>query len=279
MELKRLQLNKQPNYSQHKIAEMKSIIKLIILSLFLQQSAKAQYVNFPTEGIIEFQKTVNTHTIFRRFMNKDNESYIQKAFDAHKKNNPQFKVMKSTLTFSGNTTLYKPIEEQESPQQNFLSFHPSMNQINHIYSDLATGTFVNQKTAFEQNFLVKDTLRNIKWKITDETREIAGYSCRRANGIMMDSIYVVAFYTDKIPVSGGPESFSGLPGMILDVMLPHEHIRWTAKTVSEKSGLAASIKAPTKGKVQTTTELKKTVQSSTKNWGDAAREFMKAILL
>lgn len=257
---------------------MKAIIKLIILGMLLQQSAKAQYVNFPTEGIIEFQKTVNTHTIFRRFMNKDNESFIQKAFDAHKKNNPQFKVMKSTLTFSGNTTLYKPIEEQEA-QQNFLSFHPAMNQINTIYSDLAAGTFVNQKSAFEQNFLVKDTLRNIKWKITDETREVAGYSCRRANGIIMDSIYVVAFYTDKIPVSGGPESFSGLPGMILDVALPHEHIRWTAKTITEKTGLAASVKAPTKGKVQTNAEMKKTIQSSSKNWGDAAKEAMKALLL
>jgi len=31
------------------------------------------------------------------------------------------------------------------------------------------------------------------------------------------SIDVVAFYTDDIPVSGGPESFDGLTGMILQV--------------------------------------------------------------
>ena len=30
-------------------------------------------------------------------------------------------------------------------------------------------------------------------------------------------INVVAFYKDDIPVSGGPESFNGLPGMILQV--------------------------------------------------------------
>jgi len=30
-------------------------------------------------------------------------------------------------------------------------------------------------------------------------------------------INAVAFYTDDIPVSGGPESFNGLPGMILQV--------------------------------------------------------------
>ncbi len=57
---------------------------------------------------------------------------------------------------------------------------------------------------------MQDSTRKITWKITDEMREIAGFSCRRANAIMLDSIYVVAFYTDQIPVSGGPESFSGL---------------------------------------------------------------------
>jgi len=264
------------NISKSKL-RMKLPVQLFFLCLLLQLGAKAQYVNFPTEGVIEFEKKVNTHVIFRRFMNKDNESYVQKAFDQYKKNNPQFKSMKSTLSFTANATLYTPVEEQEM-QQSFLSFHPSMNQINLIYSDLSAGTLVNQKKLFEQNFLVKDTLRNIKWKLTDETREIAGYSCRRANGIMLDSIYVVAFYTDKIPVSGGPESFAGLPGMILGVALPHEHITWFAKTVTEKSGLSASIKAPTKGKVQTTAELKNTIKSSTKNWGDSYRELIKALL-
>ena len=44
----------------------------------------------------------------------------------------------------------------------------------------------------------------IKWKFTDEYRNILGYDCRRVNGIMQDSVYIVAFYTPQIPVSGGP---------------------------------------------------------------------------
>jgi GLPGLI family protein len=32
----------------------------------------------------------------------------------------------------------------------------------------------------------------------------------------MDSVFIVAFYTDQIVTSGGPESFNELPGMILD---------------------------------------------------------------
>ena len=256
----------------------KLILPLFMICLFLQIKAKAQFVNFPTEGVIEFEKKVNSYAIFKRIINKDNESYMQKAFDQFKKTQPQFKVMKSMLHFSSNSTLYTPVEEQEA-SQNFLSFHPSTTQPNIIYTDLANGTMVNQKKVFEQNFLVKDSIRQIKWKITDETREIAGYTCRRANAIMLDSIYVVAFYTDKIPVSGGPESFSGLPGMILGVALPHENITWFAKSVTEKAGQSAFIKPPTKGKVQTQAELKKTIQSSTKNWGDMAKEALKSILL
>ena len=34
---------------------------------------------------------------------------------------------------------------------------------------------------------------------------------------MCDTVYVVAFYTEDIPVSGGPEMFGGLPGMILEL--------------------------------------------------------------
>jgi GLPGLI family protein len=47
----------------------------------------------------------------------------------------------------------------------------------------------------------------------------------------MDSIYVVAFYSDQIVVRGGPESFWGLPGMIMGVVLPHEYTTWYATKV------------------------------------------------
>ena len=49
---------------------------------------------------------------------------------------------------------------------------------------------------------------------------------------MLDSIYIVAFFAEKKSVSGGPESFSGLPGMILELALPHDNIIWRATKVS-----------------------------------------------
>ena len=96
-----------------------------------------------------------------------------------------------------------------------------------------------------------------------------GYPCRRANGLMMDSIYVVAFYTDQIPVSGGPESFAGLPGMILEVALPHENVIWRATKVNENTVPETAIIAPKKGKPLDNKGLLETLQSVFKNRGDA----------
>ncbi|MEJ0079777.1 MAG: GLPGLI family protein [Puia sp.] len=79
-----------------------------------------------------------------------------------------------------------------------------LNQFNTIFTDLGAKRIVDQKKVFEQTYLITDSTRKIKWKITDETREIAGYSCRRANGIYLDSIYIVAFFTTRLPLAGAP---------------------------------------------------------------------------
>ena len=46
--------------------------------------------------------------------------------------------------------------------------------------------------------------------------------------MVMDSIVVIAFYTDEILTSGGPESFNGLPGMIMGLAIPRLHTTWYA---------------------------------------------------
>lgn len=112
--------------------------------------------------------------------------------------------------------------------------------------------------------MLTDSLRKIRWKITDETREVAGYQCRRANALILDSVYVVAFYTDEIHVSGGPELFSGLPGMILEVALPHDNVIWRATKVTINNGIAP-LSPPAKGRSITFDELETTIISLFKN--------------
>ncbi|MDB5121129.1 MAG: hypothetical protein JWN56_2347 [Sphingobacteriales bacterium] len=256
-------------------------LKLILFSyvLLLTNQLFAQHARFTTEGTIEYEKRVNMPALIKKLINKDNESFLTTAYEDYKKNQPQFKVLKSTLNFANGKTLFVPVVEPTVPSNGFFNDLPATSQNNIIYTDLSTSTSITQKKVFEETFLVKDSTRKITWKITSETKEIAGYTCRRANALILDSVYVVAFYTDKIAVSGGPESFSGLPGMILGVALPHDNITWFATSVVDKPLSPNIMKVPIKGKVKTNKELKETLTSVMKNWGNYAQMALKAFML
>ncbi|MHB8206327.1 GLPGLI family protein [Mucilaginibacter sp.] len=250
---------------------------LLTFTLFiLALNLFAQNAHFTTSGTVEYNKTSNVYAMIEKEVSKDNEAFYRPFIDAYKKGNPQFKVLKSTLTFSGDKTLFVPIEPETIG--NMFSNIPLANQNNTIYNDLDAKTTISEKVVFDATFLIKDTIRKIKWKITGETREVAGYTCRRANGIMMDSIYVVAFYTEKIHVSGGPESFNGLPGMILQVAVPHENIAWVATKVTDLPVIENAVQPPKKGKSVTHAQLITTLHDLTKNWGDNAQFYLKGFL-
>ena len=131
-----------------------------------------------------------------------------------KKQMPEFDVTYFNLYFDGNKTLYKPGREVQTTQK-IPDWFKGPASDNIVYCDLQSGKTVAQKTVYEATFLIQDSLRNAKWKITNDTREIAGFNCRKATTVIMDSVFVVAFYTDQIVTNGGPESFNELPGMIL----------------------------------------------------------------
>ncbi|RZL14224.1 MAG: GLPGLI family protein [Pedobacter sp.] len=256
---------------------MKNIITIALSLLISLSTIKAQNVRFPPAGVIEFEKSTNMYAIMKKAADKSSENYMREAYDNYKKNNPQFKVLQSTLTFSNDKTLFTPIAPAENPRGFFND--PMSEQNSTVYNDLANGLLTAQKKVYEETFLLKDSIRRINWKLTSEVRTIAGYECRRANAVILDSIYVVAFYTDKIPVSGGPESFNGLPGMILGVALPHENITWFAKTVTDKSIPVTELKVPAKGKPMDYKTLKTTINSALKDWGDYAQAAIKAFML
>ena len=95
----------------------------------------------------------------------------------------------------------------------------------------------------------------------------------------MDSIYVVAFYTDEIVTPGGPESFTGLPGMILGVALPHQHITWFATKVEAVKVTDVEMTIPGKGKKVNSAALKETLQGSLNQWGKRGRWFILSSLI
>ncbi|TKC60365.1 GLPGLI family protein [Pedobacter hiemivivus] len=253
--------------------------KFILLAglIFTVHHLFAQNVRFTNSGVIEFEKSINQHATIKKAIARSG-GMMGSSFDDFKKSAPQFKLLKSTLRFSGNKTLFAPVVETDD-NRGMFGGSPESEQSNITYTDLSTNTFITEKKFFEETFLVKDSPRKINWKLTSEMRDIAGYECRRANAIIMDSVYVVAFYTDKIPVSGGPESFTGLPGMILGVALPHDNITWFAKTVTDRPIPVTEIKPPTKGKPMDNKSLLETISKVLNRWGSEASRMIKLLLI
>lgn len=235
----------------------------------------AQNKHFITSGTIEFERTANMFALMKKKVTKNSMEY-KGDYEKYLIAEPQFRKLKSTLTFDANTSLFIP----KSAENIYWRYNSSMaSQINIVFSDLKNGNSVIQKEFYERTYLVKDTIRKIKWKITDETRDIVGFKCRRANGIMLDSIYVVAFYTDEIHVKGGPESFNGLPGMILGVSVPHENVTWFATMVTEKTVEPKTLSAPKKGKEVNNKQMQAEIMKALGNQGDLALFELKGLML
>ena len=165
-----------------------------------------------------------------------------------------------------NKSVYKPGKETEDEKSGFFESPAAANT---VYKDLLQQTSISQKQIFESQFLIIDSIRSLKWKILPETRTIAGFDCHKAVSRICDSVVVVAFYTDEIIPSTGPESFSGLPGMILELAIPRLYTTWTATKV-ELLDIADEkrITPPAKGKKANEKELAQQIKDGIKNWGD-----------
>ncbi len=83
----------------------------------------------------------------------------------------------------------------------------------------------------------------------------------------MDSVYVIAFYTDQIIPSGGPESFNGLPGMILGIAIPRINTTWFATKTRTGIGKTGRYCCTKKGKKLTNVQLIEQLKPVMKDWG------------
>jgi GLPGLI family protein len=242
---------------------MKKIV-FISLVIFCTKSVFAQ-TQFISKAKIEFEKRTNVW------------ADIKGEFaDQFKKSNPEYKSSFFNYEFADNKSIYEPGRETDSKSPFFFGGTATSNI---VFSNYNSGKFIAQKNIFDKIFLVEDSLRNATWKITNDFREIAGFNCRRATTIIMDSVFVVAFYTDEIMIPGGPESFNGLPGMMLGLVINRLHTTWYATKVEVNSVNVKDIAPPLRGKKVNNAELIETLKKSFSGWGDAANRNIWQIMI
>ena len=243
---------------------MRYIIPIVFVLASIKISAQQIFI---TKGKIEFEKQTNLHKDLDESWGSDDDNiWIQ----SYKKSLPKIQTVYFDLYFNENKTLYKAGKEAIQGLLKVPEWMEDRSIENIIYNDLKENKTVSQKNIFDNNYLITDTLRKIDWKITSDTRTIAGIECRKAIGKVMDSVYVIAFYTDLVQCSGGPESFTGLPGMILGVAIPRLNTTWFATKIQLIEIKESDFLIPKNGKKSNFADLQTIVTKSTKGWGKNA---------
>ena len=206
-------------------------------------------------GLVEYEVRTNNHKIF-------GDGIWAEMF---KDKMPQFSTTWYHLTFDGDRAVYQFNRRDEKTK---LPWARGEDEENFWFNDYKSGTFTHRKFVFDDNYLLSDSLMKIDWKLVpNETREIAGFNCRKAVGIIFDSVYVFAFYTDEITVSGGPMGLHGLPGLILGITIPRMYTSWIATKLQINGVNTGVIAAPVKGKKKKATELQENLIKVTSDWG------------
>ncbi|MGZ8554741.1 MAG: GLPGLI family protein [Chitinophagaceae bacterium] len=240
-------------------------MKKILLTIMIGSWGILNAQQFIESGAIEFEVRTNNHRAM------EGEGMWGEMF---KDKIPQFSITYYQYTFNDNKAIYKfDRYDEKSKLPRGFGFESVEDDV--WFNDYTTGTFTNYKYIVDNNYLLAGALMNIDWKLSPtETREIAGFNCRKATGIIFDSVYVFAFYTDEITISGGPMGIHGLPGMILGITIPRMFTSYIATKLQVAGVDVRKIVAPQKGKKKELNELRENLQRVSKNWGSYGQQAM-----
>ncbi|HRN97936.1 MAG TPA: GLPGLI family protein, partial [Flavobacterium sp.] len=261
------------------------------LSLLVSGLTSAQF-----QGMAVYESKTSTADFSAQMRgNRDITPEMQKMIEERMK-----KMFEKTfiLNFDQTASIYKEEEKLDAPGQasGMRMMSSMMGGGGTYYKNVKEKTYTVDREFMGKEFLVKDTLTNIKWKMEGETRVIGGYTCFKATAVMpasktdfrnyrprgdkkddkkeekkeeprqtnfMDQvelpkeIVVTAWYAPEIPVNQGPEGYWGLPGLILEVNDGKTTILCSKIVLNPKE--KAEIKAPAGGKTVTQAEYDETV--------------------
>jgi GLPGLI family protein len=244
------------------------------------------------QGMAVYESKTSTADFKTRMQgNKDITPEMQKTMEERMKT-----MFEKTfiLNFDKSASTYKEEEKLDAPTQGgagggMRMMGSMMGTGGTFYKNIKEKSYTVDKEFMGKEFLVKDSLPNLKWKMEGETRVIGGYNCFKATAIRPVSktdfrnfrpkkenesepkpktdekktdfmsgievpkeVVVTAWYTPEIPVNQGPENYWGLPGLILEINDGKTVILCSKIVLNPKE--KAVIKASTKGKVVTQAE-------------------------
>lgn len=242
--------------------------QLFILSAFIIALPSLAQVK---EGKIIFERTMQLQIR----INDDNPAFQNMI--------PRERKDKFELLFTEGKSLWQPVEDDNQGDEMNFGDGNAMRMVIRMpgseditYHNIAESKKVEQRELGGKNYIIADSIRKQNWKLAGETKQILGYNCMKAtsqrtqesmrmtmdNGEakrekVIDTLNIVAWFTNEIPGSFGPEMYQGqLPGTILEIDVNNGRNSFKAVEVNPKVDVA-KIKEPSKGKKATNEEFVK----------------------
>ncbi|EAR12708.1 hypothetical protein PI23P_08780 [Polaribacter irgensii 23-P] len=194
-----------------------------------------------------------------------------------------------TLTFNKTASSFKEEVKLAAPGSSGPSWGRSNGQ-GSIYKNTKESKMIEDVEQFSKRFLVIEDMAQFQWEMGVETKKIGQYICYKATLVKEDTtidwggifsssakkkdstnskeaipakkmLTVIAWYTPQIPVSTGPDTYYGLPGLILEINAGRTTMLCVEVAINSKELL--EIEAPSKGKEVSREEYNEIVKTKT----------------
>ena len=254
------------------------------------------------------------------YESKTSTSDMNKRMDGNKDISPEMRKMIEermkgmfektfVLNFDRSASIYKEEEKLDAPGSGggMRMMSSMMGGGGTYYKNVKDKTYSVDKEFMGKEFLIKDALPQLEWKMESETKQVGGYTCYKATAMkpvegsdfrnmrakdeekkdekkeekkeqstnfmegfeMPKEVLITAWYAPEIPINQGPEGYWGLPGLILEVNDGKTIILCSKAVMNAKE--KAEIKAPKVGKEVTQKEYDEIVTAKMKEMQDMRR--------
>ena len=253
--------------------------------------ASAMLIAIPSLAQVKEGKIVYERTMQLQIRINDDNPAFQNMIPKERKD-------KFELFFTDGKSLWQGVEDDgQSDETSFGDSGGGMRMVIRVpgsddiaFHNIIESKKVDQRELGGKSYIIADSIKKLSWKVAGETKVILGHNCMKAttqrmqesfrmtmdNGEakrekVMDTMNIVAWFTNEIPGSFGPDIYQGqLPGTILEIDVNNGRNTFKAIEISPKVDIA-KIKEPSKGKKVTaeefTKEREKLMQEMMQNGG------------
>ena len=200
--------------------------------------ASAILIAIPTLAQVKEGKIVYERTMQMQIRINDDNPAFQNMIPKERKD-------KFELFFTEGKSLWQGVEDDgQSDETSFGDSGGGMRMVIRMpgnddiaFHNITESKKVDQRELGGKSYIIADSIKKMSWKVAGETKVILGHNCMKAttqrmqesfrmsvdNGEakrekVMDTMNIVAWFTNEIPGSFGPDTYQGqLPGTILEI--------------------------------------------------------------